>query len=92
VVKALLTKSRRGTFVLFRNGWRFKTGHAMIAGMENPKSRNPRSAGVFIALGAIIGVIYGTIKGEPSVGLVAGLMGGVLITGLFWLIDRRRQG
>jgi uncharacterized membrane protein len=51
----------------------------------------PRSAGIFIALGAIIGVVYGTFQGQPSIGLIAGLSGGVLIAGIFWFIDRRRS-
>ncbi len=56
------------------------------------QKQSPRSAGIFIAVGVLIGVIYGSIKGQPSIGLIAGLIGGCVITAIVWLIDRKRTG
>ncbi len=57
---------------------------------SNPQPR-PQAAGAFIALGAIIGGVVGTIRGEPSLGLLAGTGAGIAVALLFWLIDRRRM-
>lgn len=53
-------------------------------------SRTPQAGGFILAVALIIGVVVGTVKGEPSVGFVAGL--GVGLAGLLavWLLDRRR--
>jgi uncharacterized membrane protein len=54
------------------------------------RKHSPRSGGFFIALGAIIGVVYGSIQGEPTIGLLAGFLGGSLFAIGLWLIDRKR--
>lgn len=63
--------------------------------MIEPQSREPRqrsrmAGGVFIALGLIGGIIVGTLHGQPSIGLLAGVGAGLLLALLVWLVDRRR--
>lgn len=53
--------------------------------------RNPAGGGVFIALGAVVGVVAGHFQGQPSAGLIAGLAGGAAIALLVWLRDRMRN-
>lgn len=50
-----------------------------------------QGGGVLIALALIVGAILGTVYGEPSIGLVAGLGVGSLLALLLWLRDRRRS-
>lgn len=44
--------------------------------------------GVFLGLGPIAGLIIGTLLGEPSIGLVAGLVLGGATALLIWLLRR----
>ncbi|MEO9598973.1 hypothetical protein [Parasphingorhabdus sp.] len=64
---------------------------------ENPKhasnpssdeSDNRQGGGVFIALGAILGVLVGGYLGQPSVGLLSGLALGIVAALAIWLKDR----
>lgn len=64
---------------------------------ENPKhasqsssngSENRKGGGVFIAIGAIVGVFAGIYLGEPSAGLLAGLALGAAAALLVWLKGR----
>jgi hypothetical protein len=73
--------ARAGWLVLHNGTW-----HGV--GMDRKPS--PRSGGFFIALGAIIGVIYGSIQGQPTIGLLAGFLGGSIFAIGLWLIDRKR--
>lgn len=47
--------------------------------------------GIFIAIGLIAGAIAGTLHGEPSLGLVGGLVAGLIVAGLLALWDMRRR-
>ncbi len=44
--------------------------------------------GVFLGLGPVAGLILGALLGEPSIGLVAGLVLGGAIALLIWAIRR----
>lgn len=64
---------------------------------ENPKhasksssdgSDNRMGGGVFIAIGAIVGVFAGGYLGQPSAGLLAGLALGAAAALLVWLKGR----
>jgi hypothetical protein len=48
------------------------------------------AAGLILATSIIAGVVGGTIAGETSIGFLAGLAVGVVMSLLFWLGDRRR--
>ena len=43
-----------------------------------------------LAIAIIAGTVAGVIVGQPSVGFLAGLGAGLLLTILFWLNERRR--
>ena len=49
-----------------------------------------RAAGVAIALAVMIGALIGTIKGQPSIGVLAGFAVGAGIALLLWIADRKR--
>ena len=57
---------------------------------NSPRSRPPqRGGGIFIAGGLVLGVIGGTIAGQPSLGLLAGFGLGVGAAILLAVADRR---
>lgn len=57
----------------------------------NPTDRPSRAAGgIFVALGVVIGLVAGTLAGEPIIGLVAGTAVGLALLLLVYLVDRRR--
>ena len=58
--------------------------------MTSPKKNNPTGAGAIIALLALVGAIGGGALGQPSVGLLVGIGGGVIIAALLWLRERDR--
>ncbi|MDO9487868.1 MAG: hypothetical protein Q7J32_05795 [Sphingomonadaceae bacterium] len=47
--------------------------------------------GVFIAIGLIGGSIIGVLYGQPSLGLVSGLVAGLAVAGLLALWEARRR-
>ncbi|MFM9978713.1 MAG: hypothetical protein ACKVOP_11795 [Sphingomonadaceae bacterium] len=51
--------------------------------------RNPLGGGIFIALGAVGGVVLGRVYGQPSLGLIAGVAIGVAIALLIFWRERR---
>lgn len=52
--------------------------------------KNTNAGGVLIAAGSIVGTAAGSIAGQPTAGLLAGLILGGLAAIAVWLIDRRR--
>lgn len=61
---------------------------------DNPStsSRPPvRAGGVFMALGTLGGTVIGGLLGQPSIGFLAGLGGGLALHGALWLIDSRKR-
>lgn len=60
--------------------------------MENDTSRKPMVAGgVFIALGMLAGAGFGIYIGQPSAGMIIGLVMGISLAVLIWLFDRARR-
>lgn len=53
-------------------------------------SRTPMAGGFLLAIALIVGVFVGIVKGEPSVGFLAGLAAGLAGLVAVWLLDRRR--
>lgn len=51
--------------------------------------RTPRSAGILFAVLPLAGAFALGTRGEPVVGLLAGLGLAALLVSLFWLFDRR---
>lgn len=60
--------------------------HASNSSNDGPENRN--GGGVFIAIGAIVGVMAGGVMGQPSAGLLAGLALGTLAAVIIWLRGR----
>lgn len=46
--------------------------------------------GIFIAIGLIVGPIIGLIYGQPSIGLIGGLVAGLAVAGGIALWEMRR--
>jgi zinc transporter ZupT len=60
--------------------------------MTTNNSKKPIMAGgVFIALGLLLGAGFGIYVGQPSFGMVLGLVMGVSAALLVWLYDRARK-
>lgn len=51
--------------------------------------RTTNAGGVFLALGAILGTVGGSLAGVPTAGLIAGLILGGAGALIVWLVDRR---
>ena len=60
--------------------------------MASSSSRNPMAGGFLLAVSLIVGVLVGVVRGQASVGFVAGLGVGVALLLAVWLIDRIRVG
>ncbi len=58
--------------------------------MAVPTNRNPRAAGAIIAITVIAGAIIGAVRGQPTIGVLAGTALGTAIAIIVWLVDRRR--
>jgi hypothetical protein len=60
--------------------------HASKSSSDGPGNR--QGGGVFIAIGAIVGVFAGGYLGQPSAGLLAGLALGTAAAMIVWLKGR----
>ncbi|MBO9624025.1 MAG: hypothetical protein J7500_15055 [Sphingomonas sp.] len=58
--------------------------------MANTPSRAPLAGGSLLALSLIAGTVLGALRGQPSMGFVAGLGVGLALIALIWLVDRAR--
>ncbi|WP_417620508.1 hypothetical protein [Parasphingorhabdus sp.] len=55
-----------------------------VSNSSNDPPKNSAGGGVFIAIGAIVGVFTGGYMGQPSAGLLAGLAIGALAALVVW--------
>ena len=58
--------------------------------MAAPSNRPVRAGGILLAFSIVVGAIVGALLGQPSIGMVAGLGVGIVLSGTLWLMDRRR--
>lgn len=58
--------------------------------MSSKPPSSPMAGGAAIALCSILGVVIGAIKGQPSIGFLAGVGTGAAIAVAIWLWDRAR--
>jgi len=56
----------------------------------NAPNRANQAGGFFLAVSIIVGVIAGSILGQPSIGFLAGTGVGIVLLAAVWLIDRRK--
>jgi uncharacterized membrane protein (UPF0136 family) len=50
----------------------------------------PQAGGFLLAMCVLVGAVIGTVRGQPSVGVIAGIGVGVLVAVALWLKDRAR--
>lgn len=72
-----------------RHGWRSGAGRGMAARMSSKPPRNPRSAGIALALLPLAGAFVGGLYGQPTIGLLIGLGVGIALALLVWWTDRK---
>ena len=87
MIKPLFTKCRGGTAVPGRDALALHFGTWQGVAMAT-SPRNPTGGGIFIALGAGIGVFAGRLYGQTSIGLVAGVAIGTAIALFLWWRER----
>ncbi|TGX54107.1 hypothetical protein E5A73_08265 [Sphingomonas gei] len=58
--------------------------------MTRSSSRTPMAGGFLLAISLIAGSVIGAIRGQASIGFVAGLGVGLALLIAVWLIDRLR--
>lgn len=58
--------------------------------MEQEKRQSSRAGGAILAFMIVAGAVIGNHFSQPSVGIVAGIALGVIITLALYLLDRRR--
>ncbi len=56
----------------------------------NRSRRNPAAGGLLILVGFLGGAVIGIARGEPSLGVLAGVGVGMLLALALWLFDRTR--
>jgi hypothetical protein len=54
------------------------------------KKPEPRSAGIFLAIGPILGTVVGSMRGQSTIGFLIGIGAAVSLAGVLWFIDTRR--
>jgi len=50
-----------------------------------------RGGGILVAIGLLLGSVFGVMRGEPSLGLIGGLVAGLIAAALLTLWDSRRR-
>jgi uncharacterized membrane protein (UPF0136 family) len=50
----------------------------------------PQAGGFLLAMCILVGAVVGTIRGEPSIGVIAGIGVGIVVAIALWLKDRTR--
>ena len=58
--------------------------------MAEVPRKDSRSGGALLAISIVAGAIGGVFAGQASIGFLAGLVAGLVMLGLVWLVDRRR--
>lgn len=47
--------------------------------------------GIFVAIFLLLGAVIGIMAGQPSLGILGGLVAGLFVAGLQWMIGCRRK-
>jgi len=58
--------------------------------MQSTPSRSPMAGGFLLTASILAGAVVGALRGQATVGLLAGLAVGFALTLAVWLIDRAR--
>jgi uncharacterized protein YqgC (DUF456 family) len=58
--------------------------------MSDRNDRSSRAGGSILAIAIVVGAVGGVLAGQPSIGILIGLLLGAAIVGLIWLKDRDR--
>ena len=87
-MKPPFTRCQNGTTVPLRDALarHFGTCHG-VSMAERPK--NTTGGGIFIALGAAVGVVVGRLFAQTSIGLVTGFAIGCALAALLWWREQR---
>ena len=48
------------------------------------------AGGLALAIGAVVGTIWGVAERQPSAGMLIGLSAGAVAALIIWVLDRRR--
>lgn len=60
--------------------------------MSETENSQPRLAGgIFVAIGLLVGAIFGIAVDQPSAGMIAGFAIGSAVAVAIWLFDRKRS-
>lgn len=62
----------------------------MTAPGTRPPSKSPMAGGSLLAFSLLAGALIGTLQGQPTIGILAGLGVGLLLLAAVFLWDRRR--
>jgi len=57
----------------------------------DPNRPTPLAGGCLLAVAVLGGVVVGSVKGQPSIGFLAGLGAGLVLLLLVWLFDLMRR-
>ena len=57
--------------------------------MSEPSA--PRAGGALLAASILVGAVIGSFRGEPSIGVLAGIGVGIALTLVLWWIEQRRN-
>lgn len=52
----------------------------------------PQAGGFLLAIAILVGTVVGGLKGQPTIGLLAGLAIGLVAAAALWLVDRQKRG